>query len=286
MFVLPICCQAFEGQIPAVGSRVCYDVGLDPRSGRPRAENVQPLPEDFVPTQPKPKGQEVAPPPHMLRPQQPPDLVASPQQDLNGVDQEPPSKKAKGPYNRDVPAAAMPMRTGTMGRSDGNAGFIHQDLDQDDGEGDLLVMPVHCAGFGGQLPEPGTRLKFTVGVDATKGLPIAENVMPESSDSPMSPAVAQAGDGGEGMGGSQSQRLATNLTGTVKASGDKFGFIAQDNGESDMFLLPQCCQDYDACLPPVGARVVYSVELDPKTRRPRAADVMPEEFFYAQVART
>merc|ERR1711972_96992 len=41
---MPLQCEGFDKKLPKVGCRVVYDVGLDPKSSRPRAENVRPEP--------------------------------------------------------------------------------------------------------------------------------------------------------------------------------------------------------------------------------------------------
>merc|ERR1712083_227298 len=72
------------------------------------------------------------------------------------------------------------------------------------------------------------------------------------------------------------------LAGTIKQSSEKCGFIEQDNGERDMFCLPLQCPG--GVCPPQGTRVAYTVELDPKSGRPRAAQVLPEQEVYQQLA--
>merc|ERR1712151_600764 len=70
------------------------------------------------------------------------------------------------------------------------------------------------------------------------------------------------------------------LTGAVKQSNEKCGFIEQDNGDRDMFCLPLQCPG--GVCPPQGTRVAYTVEVDPKSGRPRAAQVLPEEQVFQQ----
>merc|ERR1712176_1077135 len=76
--------------------------------------------------------------------------------------------------------------------------------------------------------------------------------------------VAQAGFQQAGyQQGAMGGRLSGTM-GSVKESGN-FGFLKQDNGEPDMFVLSP--------LAPVGTRVTYEVIMDPKTGRPRAENV-------------
>merc|ERR1712039_249358 len=110
-------------------------------------------------------------------------------------------------------------------------------------------------GFGNQLPPIGTRVVFSVGLDSQKGQPTAENVQSEES-------FSVSGDVGSQV-----------LSGTMfKASGN-FGFIKQDNGEADMFVMPAQCDSFGQTLPPVGTRVTYEVSTDAKSGRLRAENV-------------
>merc|ERR1711924_255697 len=42
MFVMPAACEMFGGVIPPIGTSVLYSMTVDPKSGRLRAEDVQP----------------------------------------------------------------------------------------------------------------------------------------------------------------------------------------------------------------------------------------------------
>lgn len=93
------------------------------------------------------------------------------------------------------------------------------------------------------MPPIGTKVRFTLTTDSKTGRTRADNVEPADA----------AGVGGRACG-------------VVSSFNGKFGFVKQDNGEPDMFVLPPC--------PPVGARVSYDIITDPKTGRPRAENIV------------
>merc|ERR1719352_1658433 len=73
------------------------------------------------------------------------------------------------------------------------------------------------------------------------------------------------------------------VSGTLKQNRGSHGFIAQDNGEKDMFVLPMQCQGGE--LPPVGTRVSYVVIISDRNGRPMADNVHPEgDTFLAELA--
>merc|ERR1712216_924687 len=110
----------------------------------------------------------------------------------------------------------------------------------------------------------GTRVVYVVGVDPQKGMPSAEQVQPEEAYGNAFAAVSAVPRGN------------AMLSGTVAKASGAFGFIQQDNGQPDMFLMAASCQAFGNDLPPIGTRLHYSVVTDAKTGRPRAENVMPE----------
>lgn len=111
--------------------------------------------------------------------------------------------------------------------------------------------------FGSALPELGVRVVYTAELDAKTGRPRAAEVMPEEMYYGM-----------EDRGQS---------TGTIKHNSGKSGFILQDSGESDMFVMPKQCEAFGYVIPPVGTPVVYSISVDLAKGKPLAENVQPLE---------
>jgi cold shock CspA family protein len=160
------------------------------------------------------------------------------------------------------------VETGVITKNSGGFGFIKPD---DANSSEMFVMPAGCVGFGSNIPPLGTQVRYEVVTDAKTGRPRAENVVPPSGFDP-APAAW------EPMPPQQDLLLSSGrLTGTVLKNNGKFGFIQQDNGEPDMFVMPIACKAWGEEVPGEGTRVFYDVVQDVKTGRPRAESVEPME---------
>eukprot|EP00929_Paragymnodinium_shiwhaense_P077133 TRINITY_DN396_c2_g1_i1.p1 TRINITY_DN396_c2_g1~~TRINITY_DN396_c2_g1_i1.p1 ORF type:complete len:498 (+),score=79.61 TRINITY_DN396_c2_g1_i1:84-1496(+) len=151
--------------------------------------------------------------------------------------------------------------TGKVCQDRGNFGFIKLDAE---GEPDMFLLRDSCQHLGG-IPPVGTYVQFEVVVDQKTGRPRAENV---------APLGAEAGDMSDAaflaeVKAAEMAMLGGQQTGTVTSSSEKFGFIQQDSGGPDMFMIPEKGQQ----LPPIGARVSYTVTIDKKTGRERAEHI-------------
>lgn len=243
MFLMPVQCKAFGGRLPPVGARVVYTVGTDAKTGKPMADDVKP--EEALlggnPALPRWRRE--------MRPHRPVDgEPALPADDLQSI-------------------LEVGTCTGIVKHNSGKFGFILQD----GSEADMFFMPIQCEAFGGVCPPVGTRVIYEVTEDAKTRRPRAENVRPEDPDTPPSARVGSARAtslGGETERGS--------YRGAIKVNSGSFGFILQDSGEADMFVMPAQCADFGGRLPPVGTRVTYDVGLDPKTEKPRAENLQLE----------
>eukprot|EP00927_Polykrikos_kofoidii_P054601 TRINITY_DN49001_c0_g1_i1.p1 TRINITY_DN49001_c0_g1~~TRINITY_DN49001_c0_g1_i1.p1 ORF type:complete len:509 (+),score=69.70 TRINITY_DN49001_c0_g1_i1:74-1600(+) len=314
MFALP--------PLPSLGSRVYYDVIVDSKTGRPRAENVV-LANDT----PLTDGYRGTSAPAPIRPHNFLDHAVAGMSE-HGAEHESgyhPEETGHQESRGIIGMAPAPDRkTGTMVKDNGRFGFIKQD----DGEADMFTLP--------PLFPLHTRVSYDVIVDAKTTRPRAENVQQldevEPSEIPCygaakahtSPIRAQPyGPGshrggdigiiGKGWGGKnaykqwhhpshhgyedpqasweeeQSVDAAEGLeqenegapvdgsfvTGTISKITEKFGFIQQDHGDADMFVIPPSCEAFGRQIPPIGTRVQYQVVIDGKTGRPRADSVSP-----------
>lgn len=196
--------------------------------------------------------------------------------------------------------AAEGRQVGTMRhvQADRRFGFIKPD----DGSADIFALPPP-EGF----PELGHRVSFIIAFDSKTVKTKADNLQlipgapldisflnnkgkgkgggaqghpyalvgkgPFSVD-----AFGGRGEGGKAPRPPQGPQTVPSdniLTGTISAVNEKFAFVRQDTGEADMFVIPPACDAFGRELPPVGTRVQYRCIMDPKSGRPRAADVAP-----------
>eukprot|EP00443_Scrippsiella_acuminata_P022416 CAMPEP_0115207412 /NCGR_PEP_ID=MMETSP0270-20121206/20703_1 /TAXON_ID=71861 /ORGANISM="Scrippsiella trochoidea, Strain CCMP3099" /LENGTH=430 /DNA_ID=CAMNT_0002621005 /DNA_START=56 /DNA_END=1348 /DNA_ORIENTATION=+ len=270
MFVIPQSCNAFGRQLPPMGTHVQFTVVNDAKTGRPRAESVEPC----------------ASASGIANIAVEPSFVATQAGQYAEFNPSPSASAGQGA------ATGGGSSTGTMAAISGNFGFIKQDA----GGPDMFVLP--------PFPPIGSRVSYDVITDPKTGRPRAENV--STLDAAAAPVWGEAADqaggaeatelktaldsllsGMPGMQGFDAASLLQELSGTAGVAGvaqqaaagigqaggtmaainrsGNFGFIRQDSGEQDMFVLPP--------LFPVGTKVFYDIIMDPKTGRPRAENV-------------
>jgi len=258
MFVMPTSCPMFGGSCPPIGTRVRFMSVVDEKTGRPRAENVEPVDDTN-----EALGALKA------KPSQSTGLNVTPH-----ADQCAPNVAPGGKAQEDV-------QTGTMVKDSGKFGFI----EQDSGGEDMFVMPANCPGFGGRCPPLGAKVSYRIVSDAKTGRPRAEDVMPADDSVPMGAGLSDAGGPAFVSDQLRSEVAAPcdsepappiegdEHTGTMLKDSGAFGFIRQDSGEPDMFVMPSSCPAFGGRCPPIGTRLRYIVKTDQKTGRPRAESV-------------
>lgn len=234
MFVMPASCMAFGGQLPPVGSRVRYTVVADEKTGRPRADGVEPTGE-----QAEEASAAWAPEAGHLGPRA----------------QQPYFPAGGGPAPRPArPGAARPP-----GPGGGPQSFFRLQAGH----------PAPAALAGPYQPAP-SRPHYAAGGAGGFAAGGPQHWPPHSGAWPSSP-----GHGRPMHRGGCWQQRGGRLTGTVLKISGNFGFIQQDSGEADMFVMPAACSAFASEIPPVGTRVNYVIVIDGKTGRPRADAVEP-----------
>lgn len=183
---------------------------------------------------------------------------------------------------------------GTMHTVAGTLAYIKDDIGTD-----VLVVPEQCSGYGGVLPPIGSRVAYDIVVDAV-GTMKAERVQPEHVAQAALLALAacqpQLQQPAAPLNNMNSLALA-NMNSLALAvpqpiakvgsvSGDRqsgvfqtergsYGFIKQDSGEGDLFVMPRECTGFGGAFPTLGTRVVFELAHNSKTGKPKAQNVRP-----------
>lgn len=249
ILVMPAQCSGFGGILPPAGTRVKFDVVLDPMLAMLRAESVQPETLQFdagtldagaaVAVQPQQvsSGALLAVQPHAHQ-------FAHAMSSLDSASVTGLTTQLGTDLMAQLPPTTRSYsegrKSGIFEKEKGSYGFITQDT----GEPEMFVMPRACGAFGGTFPPLGTRVVFEVVASDRTGKPRAENVRP-------------------------------GFSGTMAKVKGNYGFITQDNGEPEMFVMPRGCAYFNDAFPPIGTRVVYEIVASDRTGKPRAEDVQP-----------
>jgi len=138
-------------------------------------------------------------------------------------------------------------------------GYISCPTIQEEFEKDCIVLGSQLRDF-----SVGTTVNFAVCMKKNDGEPMAYDLHAAN-------AAVKTG---------QPQAILNAATddhfgGIMQKNNGRFGFIKQDNGEPDMFVMPFGCDG--GLIPPDGVRVVYTITTDEKTGRPRAENVLFED---------
>eukprot|EP01062_Namystynia_karyoxenos_P069408 TRINITY_DN64909_c0_g1_i1.p1 TRINITY_DN64909_c0_g1~~TRINITY_DN64909_c0_g1_i1.p1 ORF type:complete len:525 (+),score=151.88 TRINITY_DN64909_c0_g1_i1:76-1575(+) len=170
MFVMPMSCVAWGGQLPPKGTRLTYIVVTDEKSGRPRADDVRPEPAKPMLAAP------VMPVPMMRAQAGPAQMAAIAAQETRykpypNTNRQLTLTSGKGGKPPTAPPQYVDdtIHDGVLVLDQGKFGFIRPSA----GGADMFVIPGSC---GGSLPPLGTRVNYRVVTDATSGRHRAEDV--------------------------------------------------------------------------------------------------------------
>ena len=238
MFVMPKACAAFGGVLPPLHTQVAYSVVTDIKTGRPRAEHVQ----RGGGGRSGPFGPAGSAPQLNLR---------QAETDNSNAAQETLFAYAWGQHLRKPLVVELEEHRIRMGLSDEEC---CQQLLITNKHGRGLRLPVNFDQIEDQFP-------LEVKLKVSEQPPMGQAPM---GNAPTGFEQAPIGEGALQLGTMHSIKV-------------KFGFIKQDSGESDMFVMPAACKPWGGELPPLGARMQYRVVIDTKTGRPRADDVSPAD---------
>lgn len=155
VFVLPYSCP--DGMLPLEESRVEFTIVRDPKTNKPRAEDVvfegqgdpeQPVTDEFV------EEADACPE----------DLVFERGDDPKAAE----SAEDSGP-------ALGEVCTGIISKARRNFGFVMPD---EGSGGNMFILPSQCIGFNSFVPPVGTRVQFTVGWSRQHEKKMATDVVP------------------------------------------------------------------------------------------------------------
>lgn len=250
-------CAGIGGALPPAGTRLTFDLVLDPTMAMLRADNVQlevatafpglgallaGQPQALAPSTTHAAGGLASQFASSLAAMTPAAGLALQPAAMAGTLalQQPGLQPALQPSPTAARLFSSGRKSGVFSQAKESFGFIKQDS----GEPDMFVIPRECAAFGLAFPAPGTRVVFETTHSEKTGKAMAQNCRPA-------------------------------FAGTMSQIKNNYGFIKQDSGEPDMFVLPQGCPYFETTLPPIGMRVVFELSVSERTGRPTANDVQP-----------
>lgn len=148
-------------------------------------------------------------------------------------------------------AQAAVRLTGTMYKDNKQFGFLMQDKTREE----IFVLPLSCPY--GVLPEPGTRVEFTICTDKRTGKPRAEDVVLEGQGPQSKSARWQPKDEKTHW---RSQDFSDfSVTGEITKRTPKYGFIMSEECDDRILVIPSNCPGFGGELPPLGAVVTCTV---------------------------
>jgi cold shock CspA family protein len=242
MFVMPNGCSGYGGQIPMEGEQVGFHVVIDEKSGRPRAEGVVPVGMRYTP----------------------------PSYGGYGPAQYGGKGGKSGPYHQQANHSYEAVRPTQMPRQKRSNSEAAQETLFAYAWGQHLRKPLQT-----ELDE--VRVEMSVSEEDWHHRLIITNRHGELLLMPVEFDLIQDQFPLEVKLKAELPPVdyEANHFGEISSVSAKFGFIKQENGGEDMFVMPSACQAWGGKVPDVGTRVQFKVTVDERTRRTRATDVEP-----------